>query len=231
MLPPVKIPPDFCCSPLVACARFPPACQVEVSLVVRAGHVLAFDPPLEELRLQHLTVHVQPFLALPMRMKGVSGLSERAGFFGAVARAHPCAVAKVFEACEALLAALADSEAHRYCSGWLAALELGTGDAASLEAALEEALWRGCGERNAGTGTGTGAVTADDSDAAGIAAWELNMRALQSAARDLQTLPDEVRSGGCVIRQRWLCDLRRRGGKGAHTCHAQSSKHWRPTHA
>lgn len=68
--------------------------QMEVSLVVR-NHKLQYDPPLEELRMQHLTQHLQPFLALPLRMKGVSSLSERAGFFGAIAHAYPAATAKV----------------------------------------------------------------------------------------------------------------------------------------
>jgi dynein heavy chain 2 len=62
--------------------------------VVR-NHKLEYDPPLEELRLQHLTAHLQPFLALPLRMKGVSSLSERAGFFGGIAHAYPAATAKV----------------------------------------------------------------------------------------------------------------------------------------
>lgn len=31
----------------------------------------------------------------PLRMKGVSSLSERAGFFGAIAHAYPAATAKV----------------------------------------------------------------------------------------------------------------------------------------
>ena len=67
---------------------------MEVSLVVRS-HKLQYDPPLEELRLQHLTTHLQPFLSLPLRMKGVSSLSERSGFFGAIAHAYPAASAKV----------------------------------------------------------------------------------------------------------------------------------------
>jgi hypothetical protein len=71
---------------------------MEMSLVVRS-HKLQYEPLLEELRLQHLTTHLQPFLALPLRMKGVSGLSERAGFFGAIAHAYPAATAKVCWAC------------------------------------------------------------------------------------------------------------------------------------
>lgn len=70
------------------------SCQMEVSFVVR-NHKLQYDPPLEEVRLQHLTQHLQPFLALPLRMKGVSSLSERAGFFSAIAHAYPAATAKV----------------------------------------------------------------------------------------------------------------------------------------
>lgn len=72
--------------------------QMEVSLLVR-NHKLQYDPPLEEIRMQHLTVHLQPFLALPLRMKGVSSLSERAGFFGAIAHAYPAATAKVGGLC------------------------------------------------------------------------------------------------------------------------------------
>lgn len=59
------------------------------------NHTLQYDPPLEELRLQHLTLHLQPFLALPLRMKGVSSLSQRPGFFGAIANAYPAVTAKV----------------------------------------------------------------------------------------------------------------------------------------
>jgi len=82
----------FGCKPLFCLLLS--ALQMEVSLVVR-NHKLQYEPPLEELRLQHLTAHLQPFLALPLRMKGVSSLSERAGFFGAVAHAYPAATAKV----------------------------------------------------------------------------------------------------------------------------------------
>jgi hypothetical protein len=73
---------------------YAPHTQMEVSLVVR-HHTLQYEPPLEELRLAHLTTHLQPFLALPLRMKGVSSLSQRAGFFGAIAHADPAAVAQV----------------------------------------------------------------------------------------------------------------------------------------
>jgi hypothetical protein len=66
---------------------------VEVRLVLRAGRP-CLDPPAEELRASHHRAHAGAFLGLPARMKGVSALSERAGFFAWVADADPAGVAK-----------------------------------------------------------------------------------------------------------------------------------------
>jgi dynein heavy chain 2 len=67
---------------------------VEVSLVYK-NRRLQYDPPLEELRLQHFSRHLNGFLGLPLRMKGVSSLSERQGFFAPIADADPAAIARV----------------------------------------------------------------------------------------------------------------------------------------
>lgn len=68
--------------------------QMRVSLVVR-DHRLVYDPPLEELRARHISGHLSGFLGLPGRMKGVSSLSERPGFFAGVANAQQAAIARV----------------------------------------------------------------------------------------------------------------------------------------
>jgi hypothetical protein len=68
--------------------------QVEVSLVYKNKR-LQYDPPLEVLRLQHVSRHLNGFLGLSLRMKGVSSLSERQGFFAAIADADPAAIARV----------------------------------------------------------------------------------------------------------------------------------------
>jgi dynein heavy chain 2 len=62
--------------------------------VLRAGRP-CLDPPPEELRLRHYRDHLVPFLGLPAKMRGVSDLSERPGFFRWVADADPDATAKV----------------------------------------------------------------------------------------------------------------------------------------
>jgi hypothetical protein len=67
---------------------------VEVSLVYK-NRRLQFEPPLEVLRLQHFARHLDGFLGLPLRMKGVSSLSERQGFFAPIADADPAAIARV----------------------------------------------------------------------------------------------------------------------------------------
>lgn len=48
-----------------------------------------YDPPLEELRMRHYREHLSAFLGLPLRMKGVSDLSERPGFFRPIVDAAP----------------------------------------------------------------------------------------------------------------------------------------------
>lgn len=58
-------------------------------------HKLQYDPPLEELRMNHIAKHLNVFLGLPLRMKGVSSLSERQGFFAPIADADPAAIAMV----------------------------------------------------------------------------------------------------------------------------------------
>jgi dynein heavy chain 2 len=71
---------------------------VEVSLVYK-NRRLQYDPPLEVLRLQHFSRHLNGFLGLPLRMKGVSSLSERQGFFAPIADADPAAIARVSTCC------------------------------------------------------------------------------------------------------------------------------------
>ena len=67
---------------------------MEVSMVFR-GAKLQYDPPLEELRLRHYRDYLNPFMGLPLKMKGVSDLSQRAGFFRNIVDAAPAALAKV----------------------------------------------------------------------------------------------------------------------------------------
>lgn len=68
--------------------------QMEVSMVCR-HHKLQYEPPLEELRMNHIAKHIDAFLGLPLRMKGVSSLSERQGFFAPIADADSAAIARV----------------------------------------------------------------------------------------------------------------------------------------
>jgi len=68
--------------------------QMCVSLVCQ-HHKLHYDPPLEDLRQRHMNTHLGNFLGLPGRMKGVSNLSERQGFFAPIADSDPAATAKV----------------------------------------------------------------------------------------------------------------------------------------
>ncbi|WIA17572.1 hypothetical protein OEZ85_014399 [Tetradesmus obliquus] len=151
--------------------------EVEVSLVYKNKR-LQFDPPLEALRLQHYSRHLNGFLGLPLRMRGVSNLSERQGFFAPIADADPTAIARVYESCEALFAALAD-EAKKY-SDWLV-----LGDVAGeLEEHVEAVL---CGDSSS---SGSGSSSAAGGD---VGDWELNLRMLKTAAHDLNKLPNEVR--------------------------------------
>nr|BBC28429.1 cytoplasmic dynein 1b heavy chain [Yamagishiella unicocca] len=81
--------------------------EVEVKMVFRQ-HRLQYDPPLEELRIRHVKDLLNTFLGLPLRMKGVSDLSERPGFFRPIVDANPAGIARVYAAAEALFAQLAD---------------------------------------------------------------------------------------------------------------------------
>ncbi|KAG2486208.1 hypothetical protein HYH03_015170 [Edaphochlamys debaryana] len=81
--------------------------EVEVKMVFRQ-HRLQYDPPLEEMRIRHVKDLLNTFLGLPLRMKGVSELSERPGFFRPIVDANPAGIARVYAAAEALFAQLAD---------------------------------------------------------------------------------------------------------------------------
>ncbi|KXZ45909.1 DHC7 protein [Gonium pectorale] len=81
--------------------------EVEVKMVFRQ-HRLQYDPPLEELRIRHVKDLLNTFLGLPLRMKGVSDLSERPGFFRPIVDANPAGIARVYAAAEALFAQLAE---------------------------------------------------------------------------------------------------------------------------
>eukprot|EP00878_Enallax_costatus_P024703 GHUV01026383.1.p1 GENE.GHUV01026383.1~~GHUV01026383.1.p1 ORF type:complete len:1576 (+),score=459.42 GHUV01026383.1:1611-6338(+) len=153
--------------------------EMEVSMVCR-HHKLQYDPPLEELRMNHIAKHLNGFLGLPLRMKGVSSLSERQGFFAPIADADPAAIAMVYESCEALFASLAD-ELRKY-QDWLV-----LGDVAGdLEDYVEQQL---CGSSNSSDdGSNIASNTGGD-----IGDWELNLRMLKQAAQDVDRLPNEVR--------------------------------------
>ncbi|GLI62890.1 cytoplasmic dynein 1b heavy chain [Volvox africanus] len=81
--------------------------EVEVKMVFRQ-HRLQYDPPLEELRIRHVKDLLNTFLGLPLRMKAVSDLSERPGFFRPIVDANPVGIARVYAAAEALFAQLAE---------------------------------------------------------------------------------------------------------------------------
>nr|BCL66104.1 cytoplasmic dynein 1b heavy chain [Volvox africanus] len=81
--------------------------EVEVKMVFRQ-HRLQYDPPLEELRIRHVKDLLNTFLGLPLRMKGVSDLSEKPGFFRPIVDANPAGIARVYAAAEALFAQLAE---------------------------------------------------------------------------------------------------------------------------
>jgi hypothetical protein len=67
---------------------------------------LQYDPPLEELRSRHYRDLLNAFLGLPLKMKGVSDLSERPGFFRAIAECSPQGVVRLYTSAEALFAKL-----------------------------------------------------------------------------------------------------------------------------
>jgi hypothetical protein len=99
----------------------PPAPQLEVSIVFRQQR-LQYDPPLEELRARHYRELLGGFLGLPQRMRGVSELSERPGFFRAIADCCPAGVARLYSSAEALFARLQEElKAHQVTTGGAAA--------------------------------------------------------------------------------------------------------------
>jgi dynein heavy chain 2 len=79
--------------------------QIEVQMVFRQQR-LQYDPPLEELRSRHYRDLLNAFLGLPLKMKGVSDLSERPGFFRPIAECSPQGVARLYASAEALFAKL-----------------------------------------------------------------------------------------------------------------------------
>jgi hypothetical protein len=93
-----------------------PHLQVEVSLVYKNKR-LQYDLPLEVLRLQHFSRHLNGFLGLPLRMKGVSSLSERQGFFAPIADADPAAIARVSCVLFAICRRAAVFESHATSNG------------------------------------------------------------------------------------------------------------------
>ncbi|KAJ9505745.1 hypothetical protein QJQ45_029246, partial [Haematococcus lacustris] len=105
--------------------------EQEVRMVFRQ-HKLQYDPPLEELRTKHYKDNLNTFLGLPLRMKGVSDLSERPGFFRPIMDSNPAGIACVYAAAEALFNQLAE-ELKKY-QDWVV---LGT---AELDEFVDEAL-------------------------------------------------------------------------------------------
>ena len=97
--------------------------QVNVSLVFKQRR-LQFEPPLEEIRTAHYK-QVKDFLNLPLVFKGVSDVSEKAGFFRGMmdSAVGAAGCAKVYDKTEALFVKLAD-EQKKY-EHWVA---LGTVD-------------------------------------------------------------------------------------------------------
>eukprot|EP00955_Chlamydomonas_euryale_P024627 259694-Chlamydomonas_euryale.AAC.8 len=106
--------------------------EVEVKMVFRQ-HKLQFDPPLEDIRMRHAKDFLNTFLGLPLRMKGVSDLSERPGFFQPIMDANTAGIAKVYSAAEGLFAQLSD-ELKKF-SDWMA-----IGSVADLEEFVDEHL-------------------------------------------------------------------------------------------
>lgn len=81
--------------------------EVEIKLVFKQ-HRLQYEPALEDLRIRHYRDYLNSFLGLPLKMKGVSDLAERPGFFRPIVEANSEGVAKVYSAAEALFSRLAD---------------------------------------------------------------------------------------------------------------------------
>jgi dynein heavy chain 2, cytosolic len=86
--------------------------QMEIKMVFKQ-HRLQYEPPLEELRIRHYKDCINTFLGLPLKMKGVSDLSDRAGFFRPIAEANPSSIAQVYSAVEALFVQL-NEELKKY---------------------------------------------------------------------------------------------------------------------
>jgi dynein heavy chain 2, cytosolic len=85
---------------------------MEIKMVFKQ-HRLQYEPPLEELRIRHYKDCINTFLGIPLKMKGVSDLSDRSGFFCQIAEANPISVAEVYSAVEALFVQL-NEELKRY---------------------------------------------------------------------------------------------------------------------
>lgn len=95
----------------------------------------------------------------------------------------------MYEACEALFCALAD-EAQQY-TDWLA---LG-GSAQDLQELVDTQVWGSAASSSkddTDDSVSSAALAAEADDASCVAAWELNMKALKTAAYDLGRLPNEV---------------------------------------
>jgi hypothetical protein len=60
---------------------------------------------------------------------------------------------------------------------------------------VDQQLWGSDGDSGS-SGSNLAAGAADDR---GIAAWELNMKSLKTAAYDLGRLPNEVRAACCLV--------------------------------
>lgn len=68
--------------------------QVDLAMVFKGGQ-LQYEPSLEDVRMRHYRDYLNPFLGLPLKMKGVSNLSQSAGFFRTIADSCPDAIAQV----------------------------------------------------------------------------------------------------------------------------------------
>ena len=86
--------------------------QMDIKMVFKQ-HRLQYEPALEELRIRHYKDCINTFLGLPLKMKGVSNLSDRSGFFRQIAEANPSSVAQVYSAVEALFVQL-NEELKKY---------------------------------------------------------------------------------------------------------------------
>ncbi|CAG9464002.1 unnamed protein product [Pedinophyceae sp. YPF-701] len=96
----------------------------EVTLEFRQGR-LQLTPSLEEVRQRHYK-HLQDFIALPLKLKGVSDLSATDGFFADVVRGHAEGISDAYRASEAALDELAaEAEKRR---DWLALGSVGSVD-------------------------------------------------------------------------------------------------------